>query len=115
MTGPQPSPPRRPYDDERLTELLGRYAQAPLSDGDAVVVLDDVAVELEGLADAWDGELRRSLAHIVGRLPARRLLLAIARPGGELRPSDFLLWRDLHQDLRDEDVQVLPVRALPAA
>lgn len=40
---------------------------------------------------------------------------AIARPACVLLASDHQLWRDLHADLRGSDVQLLPVRALPAA
>ena len=43
------------------------------------------------------------------------VLVAIARDRGRLLPGDYQLWRELHQDLRDTDVDLLPVRSLPAA
>jgi hypothetical protein len=93
---------------------LSRYAREPVRDGDAVLLLDDeVCLELEGLADAWDDEVRAGTVRIV-RGTARRVLLAIARPGARLRPEDYRVWRELHQAVGTE-VEVLPVQALPAA
>lgn len=100
--------------DDRLTDLLHVYADHPLDDGDAVLLLDDeVCLEIEGLADHWD-TVRESTARIV-RDTSTSVVVLIARPERTLRDSDYQLWRDLHQDLRDSDVQLHPVRALPAA
>jgi hypothetical protein len=105
--------PRRP--DDRLPDVLRVYADHPLDDGDAVLVLDDtVCLEIERLAAEWDDGLRQKTAHIV-RSTATRALLLIARPRGVLRDSDYQLWRELHADLRDSEVQLQPVRGLRAA
>ena len=102
-------------DTDRLAQLLDVYADHPLDDGDAVLVLDEqVCLEIEGLADHWDDVLRRSTASVV-RTTAARVIVLIARTGAELLDSDYQLWRDLHAELRDSEVQLLPVRALPAA
>jgi hypothetical protein len=102
-------------NDRRLAELLCVYADRPLENGDAVLVLNDkVCFEVEGLADHWDDVLRRRTAEVV-RSTSVRVLVLIARPEGVLQDSDYQLWRDLHADLRDSVVQLLPVRALPAA
>lgn len=101
--------------DDRLAELLDVYADHPLDDGDAVLVLDDaVCLELGGLAAHWDPMVRASTASIV-RSTATRAIVLIARPDARLQDSDYQLWRELHADLRDSAVQLLPVRALPAA
>lgn len=99
----------------RAAEALRIYAETPLSNGDAILLLDDtVCLELAGLADHWDDLLRRNTAKIL-RDTASSVVVAIARPGAELLPRDFQLWRDLHAALRDTDVELHPVRALPAA
>ena len=102
-------------EPDRLAELLEIYADDPLENGDALLVLDDrVCLEIEGLADHWDHVLRRNTASVV-RETSTSVLVLIARTGAELLDTDYQLWRDLHADLRDSDVQLLPVRALPAA
>lgn len=107
--------PRMTDHDRGLTEVLRIYADHPLDDGDAVLLLDDeVCVEIEGLAVEWDPELRRNTGCVLRQTAARALVL-IARRGAVLRDSDYQLWRDLHADLRDSDVRLLPLRALPAA
>lgn len=98
-----------------LADVLRLYAEHPLDEGDAVLLLDDrVCLEIERLAIDWDDVLRRKTADVV-RASARRLLVAIARPRGVLLDSDYQLWRDLHADLRGSQVDLMPVRALPAA
>jgi len=100
-------------DDE--DEVLRIYADAPMTDGDAVLLLDgEVCLELQGMADEWDDVGRRNLVSILTQT-SQRVLVAIARPKAELRPSDYQLWRDLHRDLAGTEVDLLPVRALPAA
>ena len=103
-----------PEDIVRLLEPI--YADHPMPDGDAVLVFVDgkVCVEVERLAAEWDDQLRRTTGAIL-REHGQRVVVAIARHDQELLPSDFQLWRDLHADLRDSAVQLLPVRALPAA
>ena len=102
-------------DDDRLADLLDVYADHPLDDGDVVLVLDDqVCLEVEGLAEHWDPLVRRNTAKIV-RETSTSVLVLIARPERTLLDRDYQLWRDLHADLRDTDVQLHPVRALPAA
>lgn len=102
---------RAPHPDaDRLAEVLRIYADHPLDDGDAVLVIDDqVCLEIGDLAEL------RSRSTQVLLSTAARVQVAIARTGGVLHDSDFQLWRDLHADLRHTDVQLLPVRALPAA
>ena len=101
--------------NEQLAEILSIYTDHPLDEGDAVLLLDDkVCLEIEQLATEWDDVLRHKTAQVV-RSSASRALVHIARPDGVLRDSDYQVWRDLHADLRDSDVDLLPVRALPAA
>ena len=101
-------------DEDRLAELLCIYADHPLDDGDGVLVIDgEVCLEIERLADEW-ATLRHSTVSVL-RASASRALVLIARPEATLHDSDYQLWRDLHADLRDAPVQLLPVRALPAA
>lgn len=108
--------PRHPSsvtDEDRVAELLCIYADHPLDDGDGVLVIDDeVCLEIERLADEW--AVLRSSTVTVLRASASRARVLIARPEATLHDSDFQLWRDLHADLRDSSVQLLPVRALPA-
>jgi hypothetical protein len=103
------------YDRSRLDALLRAYADDPMEDGDAVLLLDDqVCLEVAHLADAWDERGRGKLVDLVTRT-ATRVTVAIARRGSELLPGDYLLWRQLHEDLRSTDVELRPVQALPAA
>ena len=111
--------PRHGNDDraaDRADErALRMYAEHPLEDGDAVLLLDGtVCLELERMADEWSDRSRRDLVEMLART-SRRVLVAIARPRAQLRPGDHQLWRDLHRELEGTDVQLLPVRALPAA
>ena len=95
--------------------VLRIYTDAPMADGDAVLLLDgEVCLELQGMADGWDDVGRRNLVSILVQT-SQRVLVAIARPRAELRPGDYQLWRDLHRDLAGTQVDLLPVRALPAA
>ena len=101
--------------DARLDEALRIYADSPLDAGDAVLFLDrEVCLEVTGLADRWDEVTRSNTAHLL-RETAGQVVLAIARPGADLLPGDYRLWRELHQDLRDSAVELAPVKALPAA
>ena len=108
--------PSRHADDDICDErALRLYAEHPLEDGDAVLLLDGtVCLELERMADEWDDLGRRNLVEILAQT-SQRVLVAIARPRAQLRPSDYQIWRDLHQELAGTDVELLPVRALPAA
>lgn len=100
-------------DDE--DGVLRIYTDAPMADGDAVLLLDgEVCLELQRMADEWDDLGRRNLVSVLVQT-SQRVLVAIARPRAQLRPSDHQLWRDLHCDLAGTDVELLPVRALPAA
>lgn len=103
-------------DDSTLADVLRIYADDPLDDGDAILLFLDerTCVEIAGLAREWDQQLRENTAYIL-RQTGRRVQVAIARADGQLLPADFQLWRDLHAELRDADVELLPVRALPAA
>ena len=109
------NPLRHADDDSREHEVLRLYSDEPMEDGDAVLLLDDeVCLELAGMADEWDDEGRR---HLVGVLveSSHRVVVAIARQRAELKPGDYRIWRELHENLRDTGVELLPVRALPAA
>ncbi len=100
---------------DREQQALRLYAQDPLDDGDAVLLLDgEVCLELERMADEWDDAGRRNLVSILTST-AERVVVAIARNSAQLLPGDYQLWRDLHADLRGTQVELLPVRALPAA
>ena len=102
-------------DDPRLAEVLRIYAEHPLAAGDVVLLLDGlVCLELPGLADEWDDELRHSTSHVL-RETAGVVVLAVARPGAGLLPQDHRLWRELHDELRGSQVELAPARALPAA
>ena len=103
-------------NDDMLTTALDIYADNPMRDGDvALLLLDEkVCVEVEGLARNWDPAVRANTAYIV-RNTARRVAVCIARRHGRLRASDHQLWRDIDDDLRDSEVQLLPLQALPAA
>jgi len=104
-----------PYDNDLFADVLRIYADDPLDDGDALLLLDSkVCLELEGLADHWDAQLRINTVEIL-RKTAGTVLVAVARPYAALLPGDYQLWRDLHAGLRDGDVALLPLRALPAA
>ena len=107
-------PLRHADDDRREDEALRCYADDPMEDGDAVLLLDgSVCLVLAGLADEWDDAGRRLVEVLVET--SRRVLVAIARHRGELTPEDYRLWRELHQGLRGTHVELLPVRGLPAA
>ena len=96
--------------DPRCMDVLRTYRDHPLDDGDAVLVIDDeVCLELGDRAEL------RSRGTLVLLSAASRVQVAIARSSGVLHDSDYALWRDLHADLRDTGVLLLPVRALPAA
>lgn len=108
--------PRLHADDEPSEEKsLRLYEDDPLCDGDALLLLDGtVCLELAGMADNWDDVGRRNLVEIL-TTTSRRVQVAIAREHSNLRPGDYQLWRELHDSLRDTGVELLPVRALPAA
>lgn len=100
---------------DREQQALRIYADDPLEDGDAVLLLDETfCLELEGLADAWDDVGRRNLVRVLRRT-AERAVLAIARDRGQLLPGDHQIWRDLNADLDGTNIDLLPVQALPAA
>jgi S-adenosylmethionine:diacylglycerol 3-amino-3-carboxypropyl transferase len=104
-----------PVHHDREEQALDIYRDIPLEDGDAVLLLDQqVCLEMEQLAALWDEQIRRNLVHVLIRTAAR-VLVAVARDGEVLQPGDYQLWRDLHAGLRDADVELLPIRALPAA
>lgn len=115
MLGTMTQTPGPPYDDSRIEAMMRIYAENPLRDGDVALLLDDrLCVEVEELAAQWDDVLRRNTAQIL-RESASRVVVAIARVDAELLPSDYELWRELHHDLRDTGVELLPLRAMPAA
>lgn len=96
-------------------QALRTYADTPMEDGDAVLLLnDEVCLEFEQFAAGWDDD---GCSRVVDLLAASasRVLLAIAREGSTLLPGDYQLWRELHEALRDTQVELLPVQALPAA
>lgn len=104
-----------PENRTRITEAMHIYAETPLDPGDGVLFLDGrVILEVPSLAEEWDVPLCESLGANL-RETATEVMLAIARPGADLLPSDYRLWRELHEELRDSPVDLLPVQALPAA
>lgn len=109
-------PARHADDHVRAQEAaLQAYVDDPLEDGDALLLLDDaVCLELQGLADGWDDVGRRTLVDLLATT-SRRVVVAFARTGGELLPGDYRIWRELHESLRATEVDLLPVRVLPAA
>ncbi|MCU1693262.1 MAG: hypothetical protein JWM64_2353 [Frankiales bacterium] len=96
-------------------DLLESYRQAPLDDGDAVLLLpdDEVCLELGPLPGADD--VRERVADLVGSLTAPTALLAVARRGRRPRPADLLLWTELCVALDGSGTALLPLQVLPAA
>ncbi len=107
-----------PVNDDRdmFAEAIAAYEEHPMDDGD-VALLTDLAMiqEVEGLADQWDPVLRRNIAHILKEIGATEVVVAIARTGRQLLPSDHALWADLREELLDAQIVVRPVVALNAA
>ena len=102
-----------PLAQER--RALETYYDDPLEPGDAVLLLDNATcLEITGLADDWCDVTRDNLLNVL-TTSAKRVVVAVARPGYELAPRDYQLWRDLHTGLRDSGIDLLPLRALPAA
>lgn len=102
-------------DTPRERQALRVYADDPMEDGDAVLLLDEkVCLELEQLANEWEDDVPPLLVDLLAQ-QAQRVLVAVARDGEQLLPSDYALWRRLHAGLRDLDVDLLPLRVLPAA
>jgi hypothetical protein len=103
-----------PATRARLSDALAIYTDDPLDDGDAVLLLDGkVILEVPALATEWDVELCSSLGGTLRRT-ANEVVLALARAGADLRPADYRLWRELHQELRGTDIDLHPLHALPA-
>jgi len=99
----------------RERRALETYYDDPLEPGDAVLLIDSATcLEITGLADDWCEQTRQNLLNVLTS-SAKRVVVAVARPGYELAPRDYQLWRDLHLGLRDSDVDLQPLRALPAA
>jgi hypothetical protein len=94
--------------------VLSAYRDYPMDPGDVTLLVDGVAMEVAGLADHWDTVLRDNIALTLRELPVDRVVVAIARPGAELRPGDHVLWAELREELLGE-VDVVPLVALPAA
>jgi hypothetical protein len=94
--------------------LLSIYSDHPMHSGDVALLVDPVCMEVAGLADHWDTVLRDNIAWTLRELPVERVVIAIARPGAELRPGDHVLWAELREELLGQ-VEVAPLVALPAA
>lgn len=102
--------------DDTEQQAFRVYEDAPMPDGDALLLLDDtVCLELAGLADDWHDEGRRGLVALLTETTSCSVRLAIARAGSRLHDSDYQVWRDLHASLRDSHIELRPLRALPAA
>lgn len=103
-------------DPDRIAQVLRGYRDEPVPDGDMVLLLLDEQVcwHVDGLADHWDAEQTETVVQVLTEATSS-VLVAVARPQSQLLDSDFALWRDLHAGLRDTPVQLLPLRALPAA
>ena len=102
-----------PLAQER--HALATYYDDPLKPGDAVLLLDSATcLEITGLADDWCDQTRDNLVNVL-TTSARRVVVAVARPGYELAPRDYQLWRDLHAGLRGTGIDLPPLQALPAA
>ena len=101
--------------DEPFTRALELYTERPMPSGSVALLLRERAsIEVPGLADEWDEQLCTNVAAVL-RQYGSTVLVAVARPGGELLPHDFAMWRDLHAALRDSPVELRPLRALPAS
>lgn len=102
-----------PVAQER--RALETYYDDPLEPGDAVLLLDSsTCLEITGLADDWCDQTRDNLVNVLAT-SAKRVVVAVARPGYELVPRDYQLWRDLHLGLRESGIDLPPLQALPAA
>jgi len=104
-------------DSDRLNEVLTTYETYPMEDGDVVLLLvqEDLATEIEGLADAWDPTLRRNIVKVVRELEAREVLVGIARRYRALGEGDHRVVTELRQELAGTGVLVHPAVALPAS
>jgi hypothetical protein len=98
-------------------DLLAIYRTHPMNDGDVVVLVPEhhLATEVEGLADHWDAELCRNLAHLLREIDAHEVELAVARPDGLLLERDHSMLGDLVEELAGTGVVVRPLLPLPAA
>jgi hypothetical protein len=104
-------------DNDRVTDILQAYETYPMQDGDAVVLLVDqqVATEVEGLANVWDPTVRRNLAQVLRELDVREVVVGIARQDKALQDDDHLLATELREELAGSGITVRPLVALPAA
>ena len=102
-------------DPHHVEQALHAYRDDPLPDGDVVVLLVDEQVcwHVEGLADHWDDEQTDAVTRVITE-STTRVIVAVARRDNRLLDGDYAIWRDLHAGLRDSDVALLPLRALPA-
>lgn len=105
--------------DDYLTELqpvLDAYVDYPMRDGDVVflVFADKTCVELAEIANRWDAAMVPTVVARLGDSPGP-VLLAIARNETRLRTSDHSMWEQLRSELLPRSMDLLPLRALPAA
>ena len=111
-------PPAAGHSDpmtDKTETAIALYDAQPMRRGDVALLIDDgVCMEVEGLADCWDAQLRRNLAATL-RAGARRVLIVVARPGRQLLASDHVLWAELREELLDSSVELLPIRGVAAA
>ena len=102
-----------PLDPGELL-ALGVYADAPLTDGDVVLLVDGrECLELAGLADHWDAAA--GAGFLAQLRTCRRVVVAVARTGADLHDSDRQLAADVAAALTAAGVEVPPLQALPAA
>jgi len=97
------------------TDLLAHYDSEPMEPGDVALLLDDSAcMEVQGLADNWSAQARRNLATVL-REHCARVLIAVARPEGQLLAADHVIWAELREELLCSGVELLPIRGVAAA
>lgn len=92
------------------------YVESPMRNGDVALVTDQKLIqEVAGLADNWDPLIRRNVAMVLREIEVRELVVAIARPDGELLDCDHAMWADLREELLGSEITVHPLEGLPAA
>ena len=99
-----------------LDAVLAIYRDHPMDNGDAVAFLDHkLAVEMEGVADQWDPQLRDSISAALEGSGTKELALAVCRPDGVPLPQDHAMWADLRERCFALGIRVEPLIGLPSA
>ena len=74
-----------------------------------------VASAVDGAMKQMDDDLLRTIARIIGEVPAPACLVAVIRWDGTPRPGDHRMWRDLQFLMRDTDTRLLGLAVVGAS